>query len=330
MCNDDAEENSLRVPDGRSLVKRNTEVVASRKRKTIVKKMSNCSENKGRGLFITDIDGTLLNDAKRISSQDLDALSGMQRAGIAVALATGRSNNSLVKLVEKLVRCKPAVCLPVDYIIFSTGAGVMDYASGRIPRSVSLANREVQYISNVLEQLGLDYMIHKPVPDTAQFLYAMHHPDNLDFLRRLESSKEFATPLTPCTLAGFGRATEVLCIVPEESGHAIASQISRLLQQFSVIKATSPLDSRSLWIEIFPPTVSKSQTSQWLAKELGVTRERVCAVGNDYNDQDLLQWAGTSFVVANSPPALRSQFQTVASNNDGGVAEAAAAWLVRQ
>ena len=289
--------------------------------------MTNHLKNKGKGLFITDLDGTLLNDAKRISSQNLAALAGMQGVGIAVALATGRSNYSLAKLLEQLGHCSPATCLPIDYIIFSTGAGVMDYPSGRIPRSVSLTVREVQYISRVLEGLGLDYMIHKPVPDTAKFLYSMHRPGNLDFLRRLDCYKEFATPLTPATLAGFGQATEVLCIVSEESGHATASQLSRLLQQFSVIKATSPLDGRSLWIEIFAPTVSKSQACQWLAKELGVTREEVCAVGNDYNDQDLLQWAGASFVVANSPPVLRSQFPTVASNNDGGVAEAAAAWL---
>jgi hydroxymethylpyrimidine pyrophosphatase-like HAD family hydrolase len=50
-------------------------------------------------------------------------------------------------------------------------------------------------------------------------------------------------------------------------------------------------------------------------------------VGNDYNDLDLLEWAGSSFVVANAPPDLTDRFPTVASNDDCGVAEAITRWL---
>ena len=80
-------------------------------------------------------------------------------------------------------------------------------------------------------------------------------------------------------------------------------------------------------IEIFAPEVSKSGAAAWLAASCGIAREEVCAVGNDYNDEDLLSWAGRAYVVGNAPPALRSRFVTVADNDHGGVAEAAARWL---
>jgi len=281
----------------------------------------------GKRLFIADLDGTLLNDHRQIAPVDLSALTRMRQAGIVVALATGRSNYSLAMLMKKLGYAEPVSGLPVDYIIFSTGAGIMEYPGGRILRSVSLAPKDVLAISSVLDQLGFDYMIHKPVPDTVHFLYTQHNRENPDFLRRLEIYKAFATPLLPATLAGFGGATEVLCIAQQECGHEIAARHGQIFKQFSVIKATSPLDGKSLWIEIFAPAVSKSQAAGWLAEKLAIGRERVCAVGNDYNDEDLLHWAGQSFVVANSPPALRARFQTVASNNCGGVGEAAARWL---
>ena len=280
-----------------------------------------------KGLFIADLDGTLLNDQKQITALDLAALDRMHRAGIAVALATGRSNYSLQKLMEKLGEAGPAGGLPVDHIIFSTGAAIMDFPGGNILRNVALTSREVQYISGILEQLGLEYMIHKPVPDTAHFLFSRNNLENPDFLRRLQLYEAFATPLSPATLTGFGGATEILCIVPEVCGHATAARLIDIFQQFSVIKATSPLDGKSLWIEIFAPAVSKSHAARWLAGELGIAREQVCAIGNDYNDEDLLLWAGKSFVVANSPSVLRDHFQTVASNNDGGVGQAAAEWL---
>jgi HAD superfamily hydrolase (TIGR01484 family) len=277
-------------------------------------------------LFITDLDGTLLNEQRQIGSTDLAALTRMRRAGILVALATGRSNYSLALLLDKLGYIAPVRGLPVDHIIFSTGAGVMN-ASGRILRSVCLGPADVHFISAHFERLGLDYMIHRPVPDTVHFLYSLKSRENPDFFRRLAIYKAFAAPLSPALLAGFGRATEVLCIVPEEGGHEIAVELAEIFKEYSVIKATSPLDGKSLWIEIFAPTVSKSQAAQWLTEELSIDRERVCAVGNDYNDEDLLHWAGQSFVVANSPASLRDHFPMVVSNNSGGVAEAAARWL---
>lgn len=286
-----------------------------------------CFPGRVAGLFITDLDGTLLNDERRIAPVDLAALTRMRRAGVLVALATGRSNYSLKMLIDTFGHDGPTGNLPFDHIIFSTGAGVMDYPDGRILRNVSLAPGDVYSICEVLQQLNLDFMVHKPIPDTVRFLYTQETRENPDFQRRLDMYKAFATPLSLSTLAGFGGATEVLCIAPEKRGHEIAIQLSRLFRQFSVIKATSPLDGRSLWIEIFAPAVSKSQAAEWLAERHGIAGGQVCAVGNDYNDEDLLKWAGKSFAVANSPVTLRAGFQAVASNNAGGVAEAAARWL---
>ena len=96
------------------------------------------------------------------------------------------------------------------------------------------------------------------------------------------------------------------------------------LPGLSVIQTTSPLDHTSTWIELFHPDVSKSSTAAWLAAELNVDPMDTMAIGNDYNDQDLLAWAADSFVVENAPSDLRARFQTVASNNDCGVAEAVA------
>ena len=278
-------------------------------------------------LFLADLDGTLLNDHKQIAPVDLAALTRMRRSGVQVALATGRSRYSLAMLFEKLGYAESLSGLPVDHIIFSTGAGVMNFPRCEILRSIALAPQDVQSIAATLHQLRLDFMIHKPVPDTVHFLYWQQSQDNPDFVRRLEIYKAFATPLSPATLAGFGAATQIICIAPQENGHEIAARLKAIFKQFSVIKATSPLDGKSLWIEIFAPTVSKSKAAEWLARDLAIDRQMVCAVGNDFNDEDILAWAGQSFVVANSPQVLCERFSTVAANTHGGVAEAAGRWL---
>lgn len=278
-------------------------------------------------LFVTDLDGTLLNDHRQIDPKDLATLIRLRRMGVLIAIATGRSDYSFQRLLTQLEQAGPGNGLPADHIIFSTGAGIMDFPAGRLLKSCALAPDEVAVIAGVLDHLALDYMIHKAVPDTRNFLYRRQGRDNPDFDRRLDLYRDCATPCHPELLRDAGGATEVLCIVPSKNGHAVAGHLAMILKQFSVIKATSPLDGQSIWIEIFAPAVSKCQAVQWLAGEIGVSREHICAVGNDYNDEDLLHWAGRSFAMANSPAPILAHFQSVASNNEGGVSEAALRWL---
>ncbi len=280
-----------------------------------------------RGLFVSDLDGTLLTNRREIAAVDLKALSKLREMGYLVAIATGRSNYSFNKLMDTLGYLGPTSTLPIDYIIFSTGAGIMDYPGTKLLQSLSLPPEDVRSIVNHLESSDLDFMVHRSVPDTRYFLYNYRGESNPDFLRRLKMYKGFATPLSTETFKEFGGATEVLCIVPGEKGHQTATHLQEIFKQFSVIKATSPLDGESIWVEIFSPDVSKSKAVKWLAGTVGIARKNTCAVGNDFNDEDLLHWAEKSYVVANSPPSLKSRFETVASNEGGGVGEAVGRWL---
>jgi len=284
--------------------------------------------NNHKGLFIVDLDGTLLTSERQIAPVDLTALYRLRKEGFLIALATGRSNYSFGLLMEKLGYTDQTSRLPVDYVIFSTGAGIMDFSGNKILKSFSLSPEDVRRASEYLELSGLDYMIHRPVPDTSHFLYSHNGSINPDFHRRLEMYSDFGTLLSPEALDTFGGATEVLCIVSDETGHDVAARVKTDINQCSVIKATSPLDGKSIWIEIFAPTVSKSQAVKWLSESIGLPQSTICAVGNDYNDEDLLHWAKQSFMVANGPPSLKKLFDNVASNDDGGVSEAVDRWLV--
>lgn len=284
-------------------------------------------KGKHKGLFVTDLDGTLLNGHRQISSEDLDSLRRLRRDGYLVAIATGRSNYSFEKLLLTSECLKGQEPLPLDYVVFSTGAGIMDFPGQNVLKSFSLTSADVLHIVEHLTLSGLDHMVHQPVPDTRFFLYNYFGSNNPDFHNRLSMYSDFAKALSPEAIATCDGATEVLCIVPGESGHQVAEELAEFFYQYSVIKATSPLDHKSIWVEVFSPEVSKSQAVSWLADHLSISRENICAVGNDYNDEDLLRWAGRGYAVGNSAKALKLEFQTVASNEQNGVSEAVALWL---
>ncbi len=270
------------------------------------------------GLFVCDFDGTLLRSDRRFSNDDLEALKQLGECGIVRAIATGRSIYSINTISIS--------SLPVDFLIFSSGAGINRHPGGRIIRKTGLEAHQVSQAIQILQANRLDFMVHHPIPENHAFGYFKSTPDNADFNRRIELYHQFAKPLDANT-DGFDMATQLLAVVPPDDTRPLIQTLRKALPDFNIIQTTSPLDGHSTWIEIFPATVSKSLAAAWLAKAFSLDAQQALAVGNDYNDLDLLEWAGSSFVVANAPQDLTDRFPKVASNNECGVAEAVHRWL---
>lgn len=275
------------------------------------------SERAAARIFITDLDGTLLRSDRSIAEPVRSCLRRLGELGIARVIATGRSLFSFNTVAAEL---------PVDFVIFSTGAGVADHPHGKILRSVSMETGEVRQAFEALRALELDFMVQRPIPDSHVFGYVASNSSNPDFERRVALYGRFAFPWDG-DIERFGPATQLVAIVPPVRAPEALASVRRKLASLTVIQTTSPLDGQSTWIEIFPAGVSKSSTAQWLASKLGASRHKALSVGNDFNDLDLLEWARTRFVVANAPPELTRRFPVVSSNNDDGVAEAIAMWL---
>ena len=76
-------------------------------------------------------------------------------------------------------------------------------------------------------------------------------------------------------------------------------------------------------LEIASETAGKASALRWLAARLGIPHEHIMACGNAENDRDMLELAGVSVAVANSPRELRDAADYVTEdNNHEGVANA--------
>jgi len=277
-------------------------------------------------LFITDFDGTLLKDDKTISNEDIRILEGLRQKKIYTAIATGRSVYSFEKALKDMGMAEGL--LPIDYVMFSTGACIVEFPGGRVIYQKCVPSSDIKKIMHYFDRRKFDYMVHKSIPDTRYFLYKSHGKYNPDFQARLKLYEGYASPLTEGQSL-YDQATEVLAVIPGGADMNFLETIRKDLSGFSVIQATSPLDHQSAWIEVFHKDVSKAKTASWLAGKLGVNRQNIMSVGNDYNDQDLLAWSGKGFVVGNGPGSLKQVFNTVSSNNQCGVSHAAkeAGWI---
>jgi hydroxymethylpyrimidine pyrophosphatase-like HAD family hydrolase len=261
-----------------------------------------------------DFDGTIA-----IGGKPVEAVVSLLREGLPADLlriiATGRSLHSL--------RSSWPEPWPADYLLFSSGAGLYDCRERGVIRKQLLSPGLTTAASLILEEEAIDYMVHFPIPDNHRFFYRRRngHPD---FERRVVHYAPYAQELAPADMNGFG-ATQLLAIGDRE--HLYPRIFDRLGDKFAVIRATSPLDGVSIWMEIFSPGVDKGSGLAGLCHDLGIERKNVLAVGNDYNDIHMLEWAGNAAVVADSPPDFAECFPLVPSAREGGAAYALSSWL---
>ncbi len=177
--------------------------------------------------------------------------------------------------------------------------------------------------------MQVDFMVHSPVPDNHHFEFHGNRLENSDFSIRCERYGDSCSPMDPKN-PGVKRASQFLVIArPDEEPERFHLALQEAFPALSVIRTTSPLDHCSCWIELFPPEVSKAKAAAWLCQRLGIERELSLAVGNDYNDLDLLEWCHRCAVVGNAPLELRRSFRVVSDNNSDGFSEAVDRWVGR-
>jgi Cof subfamily protein (haloacid dehalogenase superfamily) len=264
-------------------------------------------------MVVTDLDGTLLNSDAIIDLPNLETLIWLGQMGIIRTIATGRSPYSLSKVIPDN--------FPIDYIIFSSGAGVIRWKDKQIFNSRLLSQFEVQTVVDELITHSVDFMVHEPIPNNHCFLYHLKNEDNLDFYRRIEVYRAFCRPFISGVEFPNG-ATQIIVVLPNDT--ELFSVLSRKFPKLKVLRTTSPLDGSSIWMEIFPFDISKAYGIKWICNsEIKCNISEVVSIGNDFNDLDMLEATGLSYVVANSPYELRKAFRVVPSNDECGFSIAA-------
>lgn len=266
-----------------------------------------------RGIFVSDLDGTLLRDG-RISPEDLDAFATLGNHGILRVVATGRALHSAEA-------CLPDG-FPADYLVLSTGNQVVHWGTREVLRSSRLLADEIQAICLALRGLDLSFMVHDDFPGNRGFAFSRGRKRVEDFERRLTLYAAHGREMSGCP--GMDAASQVLAIVDaeDEGMHAL---LAREFAGLSVIRATSPLDDRSVWIEIFAAGVSKAKGVRDIVDRHGLQETLIAAIGNDHNDRDMLDMAHVPFKIGNS--FLGDDTYITAPNTSDAVARAIAHYM---
>lgn len=262
-------------------------------------------------LVALDLDGTILNNKKKIGKKDYALLQQLKQQGILVVVATGRNPESVRRVLS--------TSAPVDYLIFSNGAGICSWPSLQLVRFECFTPNETAQIVSFLKTRDITFVAYKNFPHNEHYVYFREKKPVKDFWRRLSVYRRLADVPLPEKL--IEQSSHFVCFLAQTD-----TRLPALREHFSTgyttLEIRSPIDNRTLWFEILKVTAGKGNSLEFLGKKLNISPDNMLSLGNDVNDLSMLEYTKYSFAVENAVVALKSDFQLCRSNNHNPLTDA--------
>jgi Cof subfamily protein (haloacid dehalogenase superfamily) len=277
-------------------------------------------------LVAIDMDGTLLptlsqpSISQKISSRNVRALRSAQDAGITLVIATGRRAAYAAPLLDGLgLRTDTPLIASNGAVTCTLGGQMIDccHMSSRVARGLCGALRHFGVVVFTFDRPGRGELVLEDL-EQAKGRIAMW----------VESNRNAIEIVKPLELALIDSKDPI-------QGMA-AGTISRMREAQAAIKASewgtecesarTEYPARDLSIlDLLPVGVSKGWALERLAARLGIDRKDTTAIGDNWNDVQMLEWAGQGIVMANAAIELRNLaknrgWKQAPSNDDDGVA----------
>lgn len=265
--------------------------------------------------FITDVDGTLLDEANEIPADNRAALEHLKARGIPVALATGRRWTTLKRVLERL-----ALWPLVDYAIINNGAVVKDLKTGALLHHQAFEPGSLLAAADALAALGWDPIALAYVPDGGPDVYHRRLSlRNGDFTAKNDGYCILINDYRELE----GRAVVELILIGDEGNLTRAqTALAPLPLETALIKNTFYADHM---LEITPRGVSKFAGATRLGAHLGLEVSGAAgalAIGDSANDLPLLREASVAVAIPHAPP-----FVHAVARESGDVAGAVRRWF---
>jgi hypothetical protein len=275
-------------------------------------------------LIALDLDGTLLNSRGELSARNRAAVEAARARGVRVALVTGRRFRDARPLALELGLDVPVIAH--NGALTKHARTLETVAAWLMPAEAALsvvrtgrAHGADPLVSDDHVGAGLLVYDHLDEADTALQKYIAWSrrvvgEEAARAIRQVDSLEEYLDH-DPLHVA-FSGGCAAMGRLAEEMRAELGASVRLLLTLY-------PKTDFAL-LDVLHPEASKGAGLAAVAAEQGLRREEVMAVGDNFNDLEMLEWAGTGVLMANADASLREsgRFHTTAANDEDGVAAA--------
>ncbi len=247
-------------------------------------------------LLVVDIDGTIAGKSNNISAPVKQAIAAAQAKGIQVAVATGRMYRSALRFHQDVGSTLPLVAYQ--------GAWIQDPATQKIHQHLPVSREIAHQLLDYFEQ-----------PELRSLLSVHFYINDQLYVREITTETEIyaqRSGINPIPVGDLRQAlisnepTKVLALCDDTD--IIDKLLGNLRLQYTPAELYLT-KSVATFFEATNPFVNKGFAVRYLAEELlGLQPENVMTIGDNFNDVEMLEYAGVGVAMGNAP----SQVQAIA------------------
>jgi Cof subfamily protein (haloacid dehalogenase superfamily) len=283
-------------------------------------------------LLALDLDGTLLDSRGHVTDDNRRAIRAAEDRGVLVTIATGRRFRDARPVGLELDLNAP--------LITHNGA-LLKYAESLETISASLLAPETSdEILRVGKEFGGDALLSADPQGKGTLYYDRISDDNFPLQKYLRWSETLHGDEAHTAVSHVDDLRSILgdaqvihisfsgtCSRMEEMVEVLNGELGGTV---TILSTIYPQRNFTL-IDILPPDASKGHGVEKLAAINGLTAQEVMAMGDNFNDLEMLAFAGTPVVMGNADPSLRErkEFYTTLNNDESGVAAAIKKFILK-
>ena len=265
-----------------------------------------------RTIYISDLDGTLLDENSKISSRTATILNQLIGEGMLFSIATARTPATVVDLMKDVNIQLPAILM--------TGALVYDIAQDKYLSVSSFPHEVASQITGAVSDCGISPMIYHiensrlcvtyRSPLTKQQRNFIDERNGTPYKKYIEVKDALAAPDVTIMIFFMGQYEQL---------EKIYSTIVAIEGHCSYLYRDS-MQPEQGYLEIYPCGTSKAAAIRQLAN---ITHaDEVVVFGDNINDIPMFEVAQRSYAMANAVDAAKGKATaTIASNTEDGVAQ---------
>ncbi len=241
-------------------------------------------------IIFFDIDGTLVDDEKKIPQDTKEAVLQVKESGMEVVIATGRAPYHARQVLQEL-GVNSFICFNGSYVV----------NQGKAIHKKPLDSNAMQELEALAEQKDHPLVF---MGSDACFANREQHPHVIDSFHSLrEPAPEYR--------AGYWRDQEIYqallyCQQHEEPHYSLDNEHYRLLRWHPYS------------MDVIPARGSKADGIAAYLQHVGLTPADAVAFGDGLNDREMLSFVGMGVAMGNAHEGVKSYAKMVTKNNDAG------------
>lgn len=257
-------------------------------------------------LLVLDVDGTLLNDKKEVTSRTKAAILKVQQMGIHIVLATGRPTYGVLPLANMLE-------------LNHYGGFILSYNGGQI---INVQTGELLFEKRINPEL-LPYLEKKARKNG--FAIFTYHKENIITDEPENEHVKQEAALNNMQIVGTDNFSEAIdfspckCILTSNDEEKLVGLENHWKKRLNGV--LDVFRSEPYFLEVVPPSIDKANTLGVLLEKLKIQTENIIAIGDGVCDFTMIQLAGLGIAMGNAQDSVKACADSITeSNNNEGVA----------